>query len=84
MEQTVSSNLNQNLCSHLIRLGCIWWFLASLNSNDDSTWVFHYCDSFLSPSAAAQGQVRVQQQHVAAPPKLKLALNSYKCVSLRI
>ena len=58
MERTVSSNSNQK--SHLNRLGCIWWFLASLNNNDDSTWVFHYCDSFLSPSDAAQAQVRAK------------------------
>ena len=34
-------------------LGCIWWFLASLHNFDASTWVFHYCDSFLSPCSEA-------------------------------
>ena len=34
-------------------LGCIWWSLASIHDFDESTWVFHYCDSFLSPCSEA-------------------------------
>jgi len=32
-------------------LGCIWWVLAHTRNFDSSTWVYRYCDFFLSPSS---------------------------------